>query len=127
MRLIGAGGTPGGTGLFLIGLAMAVAGAYALTSQVEVTTGTWYLFGFNSFGLSLLPFVAGIGFLFFDGRSKVGLLLAGLGAVIIAAGILMNIGIYFRPTSLFNTLMMLGLSAGGIGLFLRGLRTGAPR
>ena len=126
MRLVGAGGTPGGTGLFLIGLAMAVTGAYALTSQVEVTTGYWSLFGFNSFGLSLLPFVAGIGLLFFDGRSKAGLMLAGLGAVIIAAGILMNIGIYFRPTSLFNTLMMLGLIAGGIGLILRGLKTGAP-
>lgn len=123
--MFGAGGTPGGLVPFLAGLGMATFGAYSLTSQVEVTSTGWGLFGLNSFGLSLLPFLAGVGFLFFDARSRPGWLLAGLGAVIILAGILMNIGIYFRPTSLFNTLMMLALLAGGVGLMLRGLRSGA--
>ncbi len=35
----GAGGTPGGVGEFLLGLGMAVAGAYMLTSRVMVTGG----------------------------------------------------------------------------------------
>ena len=41
---------------------------------------------------------------------------------IILAGIITNLAIYFRPTSLFNTLMMLALLAGGIGLVARSLK-----
>ena len=116
------GGTPGGLLPFLLGLAMAVAGGYLLSSQVTVTSGGWALWGYNSFGLSLLPLFAGIGFLFFDGRARIGWLLLFAGLVIIGAGILMNLSIYFAPTSLFNTLMMLALLAGGIGLLARSLR-----
>ena len=36
--LVGAGGTPGGIGMFLIGFAMACAGAWLLTNQVTVTS-----------------------------------------------------------------------------------------
>jgi uncharacterized protein len=118
----GAGGTPGGVGQFLIGLAMAVAGAYLLTSQVVVTGGSGMLWGYNSFGLSLLPLLAGVGLLFFNGRSFPGWLLTLAGVVIIFAGILMNMNIYFRPTSLFNTLIMLILLSGGLGLVARSLR-----
>jgi hypothetical protein len=118
----GAGGTEGGIGAFVIGALMAVAGGYLLTNQVTVTTGFWHLWGYNSFGLSLLPFIIGIAFLFFDGRSIVGWVLTVAGAVIIFVGILMNLDVYFRPTSLFNTLLMLVLLFGGVGLVARSLR-----
>jgi uncharacterized protein len=42
--------------------------------------------------------------------------------IIILAGILMNLRIYFQPTSLFNTLMMLGLLAAGVGLIIKSIR-----
>ncbi|MBA4158497.1 MAG: hypothetical protein ACR2H9_15755 [Longimicrobiaceae bacterium] len=118
----GAGGTPGGIGEFLAGLAMSVAGAYLLTSRVIVTSSFWSWWGFNGFGLSLLPVLVGIGMLFFNGRSVLGWLLLFTGAVIIGAGILMNLSIYFQPTSLFNTLVMMGLLAGGIGLIARAVQ-----
>ncbi len=118
----GAGGTPGGIGEFLLGLAMSVAGAYLLTSRVIVTSSFWSWWGFNGFGLSLLPVLVGIGMLFFNGRSVIGWLLLFTGAVIIGAGILMNLSIYFQPTSLFNTLVMMGLLAGGIGLIARAVQ-----
>jgi hypothetical protein len=118
----GAGGTEGGVGMFLIGFVMAVAGGYLLTTQVTVTSGYWRLWGYNAFGLSLLPFIVGIAFLFFDGRSVVGWVLTIAGAVIIVAGILTNLEIYFRSTSLFNTLVMLMLLFGGIGLVARALK-----
>ena len=121
-RVRGAGGTPGGLGEFLLGLAMAVAGGYLLTQQVTVTSGFWHLWGYNAFGLSLVPFIFGVGILFFNGRSKIGWLLLIAGSVIILAGILMNLEIYFRSTSLFNTLIMLVLLFGGIGLIARALR-----
>jgi hypothetical protein len=118
----GAGGTPGGILQFFAGLAMAVGGGYLLTTQVTVHSGFWGYFGPQTFGLSLLPLVVGIGILFFDGRSIVGALLTVSGAVIIVLGILLNLRIYFEPTSLFNTLVMLVLLAGGLGLVARSLR-----
>ncbi|HEX6864624.1 MAG TPA: hypothetical protein VF414_17470 [Thermoanaerobaculia bacterium] len=122
-RLRGAGGTPGGLGEFLIGLAMAAAGGYWLTSNVTVSSGFWNVWGYNAFGLTLVPLIFGIGLLFFNGKSKVGWLLLFVGSVIILAGILMNLQIYFRSTSLFNTIVMLVLLFGGIGLIARSLRS----
>ena len=121
-RIVGAGGTRGGIGLFLFGLGMAVAGAYLLTNQVTVTSGFWHFGGFNAFGLSLVPLILGIGMVFFNGRSLVGWLLVFAGVIIVFVGILTNLEIYFRPTSLFNTILMLALLAGGIGLIARSLR-----
>lgn len=121
-RIQGAGGTPGGLGTFLMGLAMAVAGSYLLTTQVTVTSGAWQLWGHNAFGLSLLPLVLGIGLLFFHGRSIPGWLLTFAGVVIIFVGLLAHLEIYFRPTSLFNTLLMLILLVGGLGMVARSLR-----
>jgi uncharacterized protein len=122
----GAGGTEGGIGQFLLGLVMAVGGAYLLTQQVMVTSGFWGWFGQSTFGLSLLPLVLGIGILFFDGKSVLGWLLTLCWATIVFLGILMNLRIYFAPTSLFNTLVMLLLLAGGIGLVARSLRPQRP-
>jgi hypothetical protein len=118
----GAGGTPGGTGTFFAGLAMAVGGGYMLTQRVTVTSGFWSFGGAHSFGLSLLPLVVGAGMLFFDGKSKAGWVLTLAGAVIILAGVLLNLRIYFEPTSLFDTLVMLLLLAGGLGLVARSLK-----
>ena len=102
---------------------MAVAGGWMLLNQVTVGGGAWSLWGYSSFGLSLLPFIIGVGLLFFDAASKVGWLLLIAGVVIIFAGILVNLRIYFQPTSLYNTLVMLALLAGGIGLIARSLRS----
>lgn len=126
-RLRGAGGTPGGVGQFFAGLAMAAVGAYLLLNQVTVSGGFWDFLGFNAFGLSLLPLLVGVGLLFFDGRSAAGWVLSVIGAGIILAGILMNLHIWFRPTSLYNTLVMLVLLAGGLGLIARSLRAAGGR
>jgi hypothetical protein len=115
------GGTSGGLFEFLIGLAMAVGGGYMLISRVIVTSGFWTWGGYNSFGLSLVPLIFGIGIVFFNGKSIIGWLLVFISVVIIAAGILMNLQIYFQPTSLFNTIVMIILFAGGIGLIARGV------
>lgn len=122
-KLRGAGGTPGGVGEFLAGLAMAVAGGYLLTNQVSVNSGFWRPWGYNGFGLSLIPLIIGIGLLFFNGRSIFGWLLTLAGAVIILAGIIAHLDIYFRETSLFNTILMLVLLAGGVGLVARSLKS----
>ena len=118
----GAGGTAGGLGEFFVGAAMTAAGAYLLTNQVMVTSGFWSFFGPNTFGLSLLPLLLGIAILFYNGRSLLGWLLTVCGAAIILIGILMHLNIYFRPTSLFNTIVMLVLLFGGLGVVARSLK-----
>jgi hypothetical protein len=118
----GPGGTAGGFGSFIAGVLMVAAGGYLLLNQVQVTTSFWNFGGQGSFGLSLLPLLVGIAFLFFNGRSLVGWLLTAIGAVIILAGVLMHMDVYFRQTSLFNTIVMLGLFFGGLGLVARSLR-----
>jgi uncharacterized protein len=121
----GAGGTPGGLGTFIAGAAMVIAGGYLLLTRVTVASGGWHFYGYNAFGLSLAPLLVGIGILFFNGRAVSGWLLTAAGALIIVVGILANLEIYFRPSSLFDTLVILGLIAGGIGLVARSLRSDA--
>jgi hypothetical protein len=118
----GAGGTPGGIGEFCIGLVMACVGGYLLLNHVTITTGSWHLWGYNAFGLTLVPLLVGIGWLFFDARATVAWLLLVLGTTMIFAAIIANLQLYFRPTSLFNTIIMLALLAGGLGLVARSLR-----
>ena len=60
--------------------------------------------------------------LFYDGKSVMGWVLTVGGAVSSFVGILVNLQVYFRPTSLYSTIVMLVLLAGGIGLVARSLR-----
>jgi hypothetical protein len=117
-----AGGTPGGLGHFALGFVMACIGGYLLVNQVTVVGSYWNFWGGNSFGITLLPMLFGIGLLFWRGRSIVGWILTIAGALFIFAGVLANMHIFFRPLSLFNTIVMLVLLVGGLGLIARGLQ-----
>jgi hypothetical protein len=116
------GGTPGGLGDFLIGLAMASTGGYLLTNHVIIAGTYWDFYGVNTFGITLLPMLIGIAMLFWSGRSILGWLLTIGGALFILAGVIANLHVYFRPTTLFNTLVMLILLVGGLALIVRALR-----
>src|ERR1700722_19127247 len=118
----GVGGTPGGLGRFLLCSAFTCGGAYLLSNQVSVVGSYWSFYGGNTFGITLLPMLIGVGILFWSGRSPVGWLLTIAGALFIIAGVIANMHIYFRPTSLFNTLVMLIMFVGGLGLMARALR-----
>jgi hypothetical protein len=117
------GGTSGGLGKFLMGFAMTCVGGYLLSNQVMVASAYWNFYGGNTFGITLVPMLIGIGLLFFSGRSTIGWLLTAGGALFILAGVIANLHIYFQPTSLFNTLVMLILLVGGLGLIARSLRS----
>lgn len=121
-RLRDVGGTPGGLPVFLLGLAMLAIGAYLLMNQVMVHSGYWSFWGQSTFGITLLPLLFGVAVLFYSGRSIVGWALTLIGALFIFAGIIANLEIHFRPTTLFNTLTMLVLLFGGLGLIFRSLR-----
>jgi len=115
------GGTPGGLAHFVIGCVMTCVGGYFLANQVSIVGSYWSFFGANAFGMTLVPMLIGVGILFWNGRNLVGWLLTVVGALFILAGVIANMHIYFRPTSLFNTLVMLILFVGGLGLIARAL------
>lgn len=121
-RLRRPGNTDGGLGMFILGLVMAVGGGYLFLDRVTVVSSTWRMWGMSGFGLSLVPLLFGVFLLFLDGRSILGWLLTIAGVTIIFAGVLTNLDIFFRPTSLFQTLLMLILLVGGLALIARSLR-----
>jgi len=117
------GGTPGGLGEFLLGFIMTCVGGYLISNQVTVVGSYWSFWGGNSFGVTLIPLLFGVGILFFNGRSTIGWLLTAAGALFILAGVIANMHIYFRPQSLINTLIMLILLVGGLGLIAKSMRS----
>jgi hypothetical protein len=121
-RFAGPGGTAGGAVEFVVGLGLFVVGSYLVMSRVTVYSGFPRWFGDHTFGITLIPFLAGLAMLFFDGRSILGWALAGGGLAVIFAGIIASLSLAFAPTSLFATLVIFGLMAAGAGLMAPALR-----
>jgi len=126
-RLRNPGGTTGGFGEFVLGLVLLVAGGYLFLDNVIVSTAGsgwgWGWFGGNRpFGITLIPLFIGIAFLFFNGRSVVGWLLTIASGLVILVGIIANLSVQWRPTSLYFTLVIIALMAAGIGLIARSVR-----
>jgi len=115
------GGTPGGIGEFVIGFVMACVGGYLLSNQVSIVGSYWSFYGANTFGVTLIPMLLGIALLFWNGRSIIGWVLTTGGFLFILAGVIANMHIYFQPTTLFNTIVMLVLLVGGLSLVARSL------
>ena len=129
----GAGGTNGGVGEFLMGLVMMSGGGYMLLNSIMVTTSFGYgmrLYGFSAFGGSyavtsgmvMIPFMFGIGMVFYNSRNLFWWVLA-LGAIVaLVFGVISSIQFTFKAMSAFDLIVILVLSVGGLGLFLRSLK-----
>src|SRR5688572_16666611 len=105
----GAGGTPGGVGEFVMGVMMACTGLYLVMNQVTVTSRfflSWFRSDQNAFGAVFAVFLLGVCFIFFDGRSFIGWAMCLGGAAAIFWGIVSNLEIYFRGTTLINAVFM---------------------
>ncbi len=118
----GAGGTAGGLLEFLIGGIMILAGGVLFFQRLLVTSSYHVMWGTSGSGFALIILLIGIGVLFFSGRSRIAWLLIAIGGLMIAFTVISNLVIYFAPTSLGATVVMLGLIFGGFGVMLRGLR-----
>jgi len=108
---------------FLVGLAMLAAGLFWLTSIVQVSTlwGSGFRVGgmHISSGLTLVPLIAGIIWVFFNPKSLGAKLLCIIGAVIIIAGVLMSVRFHVARVSLFEFILVFIGIAGGAGLIAR--------
>ncbi len=125
----GAGGSDGGIGRFIMGAVMLISGGYLLLTSIQVDSGygiggTMYTVGGYGVGggTILIPFVLGVGMIFYNGKNPIGWLL-GIGSVIaLIVGVLANVQFRFAHMSLFALLTILVLAVGGLGLLLSSLR-----
>ncbi|MFP4476563.1 MAG: hypothetical protein ACLFOY_13485 [Desulfatibacillaceae bacterium] len=126
----GAGGTSGGTGQFFIGFVMLVGGFYLLLRSINVTAGLglgMHLFGIGNYhvtgGMVLIPFIIGIGLIFYNSKNLIGWALSVASLVMLIFGVIASIKFTIRHMNAFEVLMILILCFGGLGLFLRSLKT----
>jgi len=109
-------------GSFIFGAILFGIGVYLIFQNTIVSTqfSLMDLIGFNPpFGLVILPLLIGIGILFFNEKSILGWLITIFGIVTILLGILMGLKIYFKPVSLYQAVLMYGMTAAGIGLIAK--------
>ncbi|PXW72411.1 hypothetical protein C7964_101523 [Loktanella sp. PT4BL] len=127
----GAGGSDGGTGSFLIGLIMMVGGGYLLLNGIVVRPNFGLgsrVFGIGGVpitsGMILIPFMFGIGMIFYNAKNWLGWGIAGAALVALIFGVIANMTLQLAQMSAFDLIVILVLLVGGIGLFLRSLRAG---
>jgi drug/metabolite transporter (DMT)-like permease len=125
----GAGGTKGGVGQFLIGFIMMVAGGYLFLDAVHVVNqfslgrGLFMMSNFQvTGGMVLVPFVFGIGMIFYNSKNYLGWFLALASMTMLFFGVITSIDFRLRTMSAFELLTILVLFVGGIGLFLNSLK-----
>lgn len=70
----------------------------------------------------LIPFMFGVGWIFYNARAPWGWILAGGALAAIIFGVLMSLTISIRTMSLLDLIIILVLMVGGLGLFIRSLR-----
>jgi len=71
----------------------------------------------------MIPFMFGVGFIFYNAKNWLGWLLASGSLVALVFGVISSIQFTFRSMSAFDLIVILVLAVGGLGLFLRSLKT----
>ncbi|MCE5243207.1 MAG: hypothetical protein ABFD98_11235 [Syntrophobacteraceae bacterium] len=130
----GAGGTDGGAGRFFLGLIMMIAGGYLFLHNIQVSIGFglgYQYFGIGGFGITsgmvLVPFIFGVGLIFYNGSNVVGWLLTLGSLVMLGFGVVSQTRFHLHNMTAFDLITILVLLVGGIGLFLSSLRTAKSR
>ncbi|RJG51593.1 hypothetical protein [Motilimonas pumila] len=125
----GAGGTQGGIGSFFIGLIMLISGGYLLLNAIIVSHHfhlgmSLYSFGGFSLtsGMVLVPFIFGIGIIFYNYKNWLGWLLTLGGLTMLFFGVISSISMRLKTMTSFELITILVLLIGGLGLFLRSLK-----
>jgi hypothetical protein len=130
MAIKGAGGTEGGIGSFFLGLAMMIGGGYLFLTSIQVVNQFhlgYRLFRLGSMpvtsGMVMLPFVFGIGIIFYNAKNLLGWFLAVGSLVMLGFGVISSIHFRLRSMSAFELIVIVVLLIGGLGLFLRSLKS----
>jgi hypothetical protein len=125
----GAGGSEGGTMQFLMGVVTMIGGGYLLLSRIIVSPNWGFRSAVYSFGglnvttgMIFIPFLIGVGIMFYNSRNWLGWLLTLGSLVALIFGVLSNLNVHMQRMSAFDLIVILVLFVGGLGLLLRSLR-----
>jgi uncharacterized protein len=125
----GAGGTEGGIGRFLMGLFMMIAGGYLFLHNITVSGGFGFgsrLFDIGGVGITsgyvLIPFLFGIGIIFYNSHNVLGWVLAIGSLTMLAFGVITQTHFQLRNMTAFELITILVLTVGGVGFFISSLR-----
>lgn len=128
----GAGGSSGGIGHFFVGLIMMCGGFYMLLNSISVTSNfalSSRLYSINALGgfgvtggMVLIPFLFGVGFIFYNSKNILGWVLALGSITALVFGVLSSVRFSLQSMTTFDLIVILVLAVGGLGLFLRSLR-----
>ena len=109
---------------FFLGIILLAAGLFMLSKRVMVHS-SWYIWSFGGFDLSsgtvTIPLIIGIIWYFVKPKSVIPKIIITLGVVFIIVAIIMSIRINFVTTSMFDYILIFGMSGAGAGLLLRTL------
>jgi len=126
----GAGGSDGGVGRFIIGLIMLCGGFYLLLNSINVRGHYGFgasLYSFGGFGITsgmiMIPFMFGVGMIFYNAKNYLGWILAGGSVVALIFGVISSIQFSFRSMTSFDLIVILVLAVGGLGILLSSLRS----
>ena len=85
------------------------------------------LYGFGNLGITsgmlMIPFIIGVIFIFYNSKNYLGWLLCVGSLVALIVGVLARSQFTFSSMSAFDLMLILILSFGGLGLFLRSLKS----
>lgn len=114
---------------FFAGLLLFGGGIYWMLNSFTVSStwgrGYWSLFGAHlPTGTMLIPLLLGIGMMFFMEKKTIGGMVTGLGVLIIIISLLTSIEFHAVHKSLYEYVLMFGMTAAGAGLLIKTLFTG---
>lgn len=110
--------------LFFVGIILLGAGLFMLSKRVMVHSSwsIWRIGGFDlSSGTVTIPLIIGIIWYFVKPKSVIPKIVITLGVIFIIVAIIMSIRINFVTTSMFDYILIFGMSGAGAGLLLRTL------
>lgn len=109
---------------FFIGVILLGAGLFMLSKRVMVHS-SWYVWRIGGFDLSsgtiTIPLIIGIIWYFFNSKSIAPKIIITLSIIFIVLSIIMSVRINFVTTSMFDYVLIFGMSAAGSGLLLKTL------
>lgn len=106
-------------GIILVGISI------FMIFQCTTVSTVWHTWRIGSFGVPngaiVIPLLIGIGMLFYNSKSAIGLIVVILGVLFILVTLILSVQIQFETTSLYQYVLMFGSFMAGAGLLLKSL------
>lgn len=114
--------------LFVVGVIMLAVGLFIFSQRVDVSSsilGGWSVGSFHiSSGMVMIPFIAGIIWMFASDGHIASKIFTALSALLIIVSIIISTGLHLETMRLFDWIIILVLIFGGLALVLRTLLGG---